>query len=199
MLPAIAALTTLACAAFFSVLLCRRQNSAAMSDDGYCSSAEEGDTVFRYDVLSAAVIQQQRQKAVVLQTHVPEILLYEKVNWEMLQFFVGNPEIVDSVDKSDTVSLYSKILAYAQRLREDDTVEVSYEQVSYRAGRYYAQGVSLQNFPSAIRDALTYDILHDCDVANWNPTLLMQLAQRHNIPCKMLERYVHQRDAYLAE
>jgi hypothetical protein len=75
-----------------------------MSDDGYCSSAEEDDTVTRYDVLSPAVIQQQQQKALALQTHVPEITFYEKVSREMLQFFVGNPEIVDSVDKPEDLS-----------------------------------------------------------------------------------------------
>jgi hypothetical protein len=174
----------------FSMLLCIQPNSA-MSNDGYCSSAAEDDIPARDDLLCTAALQQQRQGAVVLNTHVSEIVFYEKVNREMLQFFVGNPEIVDEVDKSEDVSLYSKLLAYAQRLRKDDTVEVPYEQAVYRAGRYYAQGVSLQHFPGVIRDALTYGILHDCDIANCNPTLMMQLAQRHGLHCKLLEQYVH--------
>jgi hypothetical protein len=171
-----------------------------MSDDGYSSSAEEdGGVEEAENQRQAQYLQQQRAKALVFKTHKPEIVLFEQVDREVLLFLVGNPTLVDLLDKSDDKILYGRLLQYAQRLREDDTVEVCYEQADSRAGRYYAQGPSLQSFPRLIREALTYGVLNDFDIKDCAPTMLLTLAQRHDMPCQLLAQYVNNREEHLAE
>jgi hypothetical protein len=66
-------------------------------------------------------------------------------------------------------------------------------------GRYMAKGGSLQTLPGHIRSSLAAKYYWDLDVANCHPVILLQLGLEQGWDVKLLEDYVENRDARLAE
>ena len=66
-------------------------------------------------------------------------------------------------------------------------------------GRLYARGgASYQGFSKQIRHTLANDIYDDIDMTNAAPTILQQYCKKKNLECKMLTRYVMNREIWLS-
>jgi len=66
--------------------------------------------------------------------------------------------------------------------------------------RWYAKGKAcLQRMSKKVRATLCRDLYIDLDFVNCGPTLLLNLCQKHTIPCDLLLEYVSNRDHLLQE
>jgi hypothetical protein len=70
---------------------------------------------------------------------------------------------------------------------------------NYHAGRMYADGNSLQNFPRSMHNPLAYGKLFDLDIKSCHPTILQYLTEIHSLKSTMLSDYVQHREDRLQE
>ena len=65
-------------------------------------------------------------------------------------------------------------------------------------GRWYGASPCLQQMPNSVRGALCRHMgLHDADMVNAHPSLLLSLCKKHGLSTPVLEQYVTARDGFL--
>jgi hypothetical protein len=133
----------------------------------------------------------------VIPSHTQDIVLHEPVNREVLTWLIGNPSMVDACDNTKDKILYGQLIGYAQRLKLDDTVMVTYRQQSYSCGRMYADGYSIQKMTKKLRHPLAHGQCFDTDMVNCHPVILLFLATAHGLECTNLRDYVENREQRL--
>lgn len=74
-----------------------------------------------------------------------------------------------------------------------------YTQRSGGDGRAYVEGFGLQRCHGALRNFLTEGLMHDYDIVNAHPTLLLAMSKEWGLQLPALERYVGDRAACLDE
>ncbi len=76
-----------------------------------------------------------------------------------------------------------------------DVIERKYEVKP--CNRMYLQGNGLQNMESNIKNFIMKSDMKDYDMKNCNPTILLYLYKKHNLPCSALQHYCDKRDNIL--
>ncbi len=125
-------------------------------------------------------------------TREPVLRLKEKASEDKISKLLAS----DKISEEQKEMLFK----YKQKISEGYvTVNYFYSRVM-DMGRLYADGgLSLQSFKKNIRHTLASEDYIDVDMVNAHPTLLRQYCQKKGIACKMLSRYVLNRDKWLGE
>ena len=63
----------------------------------------------------------------------------------------------------------------------------------------YRKKIGLQNMSRKIRHTLCKDTMTDIDLKNEHPTLLAAYCHQNNMPCKVLDTYVNDRENLLSK
>jgi hypothetical protein len=104
----------------------------------------------------------------------------------------------DEIERLD--KLYKGRKATGTQQTQDITYKTSSKSEAGRKGygRLYGYGgFSLEQVQADLRATLCRDLYHDLDIANCQPTLLLQMAERHGKILPNLAHYVERRDEFL--
>ena len=98
----------------------------------------------------------------------------------------------------DSLTLFKKYIAKSNSLNnEKSNILVRYTQ-NNNIGRHFAKGaLSLQSLPREIRQTICNDYYIDIDIKNCHPVILCQYAEKNNLSCKQLTKYINNRDYIL--
>lgn len=91
-------------------------------------------------------------------------------------------------------------LDYAKAMKASDgNLTVRYLSSSRTThGRAYPErSLSLGSLSRQIRSTLARNIYHDIDMSNAHPRILLQIAEREQLPCKMIKQYIENREELL--
>ena len=128
------------------------------------------------------------------------ITLKERFDLGALSYIIDNFTSFAFRPETDTASTLKTIRRYKAAAADDGSLDVSYTRLSHGHGRFFANhGISMQGMPREIRNAIAFRIHHDLDFQNCHPSLLLQLCQRHEVPCPRLAEYVADRSSILAD
>ena len=88
---------------------------------------------------------------------------------------------------------YNRLRFIAENMDENGCYQVQYTRTTAKYWRISAVD-GLQKLTKENRERLTARVCVDIDVVNCHPTVLANLALRHDIKCPLLELYVRSRD-----
>ena len=151
---------------------------------------------------------EQYRKYKELDTNIQEVYLKEKYDLKVLKWIIENfeeevvPNLRDSVteDEKYVKELLSKCKKIFSTVKKNGHLKVKYERSEGGGGhgRMFAKGLGgLQNMPRELRHTLAKGLYTDIDMVNAHPVLLYQLAEKNEIPCKYLKKYITHRDECL--
>ena len=131
---------------------------------------------------------------------------YEIFDKSKLQYIIDNyDDIKENIKTSSTdrlnninidpLTLVKKYLYKSKptKIPNINTINVAYKQ-NKNKGRHFAIGsLSLQNIPREIRHTISADLYLDIDIKNAHPELICQYAQKHDLSCKYIKKYIDNR------
>jgi hypothetical protein len=127
----------------------------------------------------------------------------ETVDGDALLELLNRKDLVDALeahaksdcwyDQNQTGTLFNRLQSYHRKSKK---IKYAYGKRT-TAGRLYAKGVSLQNFPRSVREIICPTNVQDYDMVNANPTLIKQLCDVLKIKCITLSVYVEAREKLL--
>lgn len=113
------------------------------------------------------------------------VVLQEPVNLPVLKKLLFHPMLTQ--EQRWSLQSYDSIV-------QDGYASITYTPSLHGLGRLYAKnGLSLQFFKKDIRSVLAQGLLHDLDMVNAHPSILLQLCDEMKIDCPNLRHYVEQR------
>lgn len=86
--------------------------------------------------------------------------------------------------------------------RAESTIHYAYSAVASRytaCGRLFAKNGGLQHFPRVIRSLCAAQYNVDVDMVNCHPCVLAAVCKKAEIPCEILQKYIHNREGYLEQ
>ena len=108
----------------------------------------------------------------------------------------------DTMDEVEIDNMRAVLVEY-QKKSKDGKRRVNYTYARgcpEGVGRVYAVGgVGMQNFKRKLRHTLAHNYCDDIDMVNAHPSILLQLAKKHGLPCSGLEDYVSHREERLGD
>ena len=137
---------------------------------------------------------------------------YEIFDKSKLQYIIDNyDDIKENIKPSSTdrlnninidpLTLVKKYLYKSKptKIPNINTINVAYKQ-NKNKGRHFAIGsLSLQNIPREIRHTIAGDLYLDIYIKNAHPELICQYAQKHDLSCKYIKKYIDHRQAIFLE
>jgi hypothetical protein len=98
-------------------------------------------------------------------------------------------------EESEDVVKYNKVMAYCKFMVDNNyTKKTYYTTPNKKYGRQYAKGLSIQSIPRTVRGLLCDGVMHDYDMVNCAPSLLLSLCKKYNYSCYCLQSYVDNRE-----
>jgi Family of unknown function (DUF5906) len=123
----------------------------------------------------------------------------ERVDLDVLRAQIACPAKVLELDKSDFKHRVGFLSRYVNSVDDTGALSVDFSTHSHGYGRYYAtQSISLQYQLKSLRHAQMKGLFLN-DLNNCNYRFLQGLCERHKIPCKLIQEYVNDRKAILAQ
>ncbi|RZJ99980.1 MAG: hypothetical protein EOO46_21370, partial [Flavobacterium sp.] len=81
---------------------------------------------------------------------------------------------------------------------KEKVFEVKYKQAKSGYGRVFPQkSLGLTSMRKNIRNALIKGVYYDFDLSNAHPTIVLEVCEKHNLPCKYVREYVNNREEVL--
>ncbi len=129
------------------------------------------------------------------------LTLYETYPINLVKKYTNHPELKPSDKEKLEKILYSIERNNGVLLKGACTkvLKVDYKYAKGRnSGRLYAKNeLSYQSLSRVLRNALACETHFDLDIANCNPTLLLQLCKKHEWNTPQLEMYINKRSYHL--
>jgi hypothetical protein len=137
---------------------------------------------------------------------------YELFDKTKLQYIIDNyDDIKDnlrplSTDRLnniniDPLNLVKKYLykSKSTKIPNINIINVFYKQIKNKGRNFAIGSLSLQNIPREIRHTIAGDLYLDIDIKNAHPELICQYAQKHDLSCKYIKKYIDHRQAIFEE
>lgn len=151
---------------------------------------------------------EQSRKYKELDNNIKDVCLKEKYNLKALTWVIENfdeevlPNLRECVKEDDKyiADLKNRCKKIFLTVKKNGYLKVKYEKSvgGGGLGRMFAKGLGgLQNMPRELRHTFAKGLYTDIDIVNAHPVLLYQLAEKNEIQCKYLKKYIINRDEYL--
>ena len=120
-----------------------------------------------------------------------KITLLEKVDKYKLK------RIIDDYDNNDiNEETQNNLIKYYNSLNKDGEVHIIYKQHD-NVGRYYSNKFSLQNVYNKVRSSIIHEKSLDIDFVNSIVTIIIYLANKHNLKIPNIIKYSNDRENIL--
>ena len=122
-----------------------------------------------------------------------KITLLEKVDKYKLK------RIIDDYDNNDiNEETQNNLIKYYNSLNKDGEVHIVYKQHD-NVGRYYSNKFSLQNMYNKVRSSIIHEKSLDIDFVNSIVTIIIHLANKHNLKIPNIMKYSNDRENILKQ
>ena len=120
------------------------------------------------------------------------ITLKEKVDKYKLK------RIIDDFDNNINQETQDNLKTYYQNLNDKGEITIKYSQ-NNNTGRYYSQRFGLQNMFNEVRSSIIHPQCLDIDFVNCMITIIIHLADKHNLKIPNIKKYSNDRENILKE
>ena len=122
-----------------------------------------------------------------------KITLLEKVDKYKLK------RIIDDFDNNDiNQETQDNLIKHYNSLNKDGEINIIYKQHD-NVGRYYSNKFSLQNMYNKVRSSIIHEKLLDIDFVNSIVTIIIHLANKHNLKIPNIIKYSNDRENILKQ